>query len=147
MEAGKIEIKLLDKGFFKDTIIGYYEFDISYIYLMKDHSMLHKWIVLTNPESETFGEISGYLKLSITVAAEGDDQLPMTDDPNPDEMDIIQPPQVTPEYYQLYIRFFTAQKLVATDTNLSKNSIDAYFKMQYKTKSLKTKVLKQLEGG
>ena len=32
LEQGKIVIKLLDKGFYKDAIIGYYEFDISYFY-------------------------------------------------------------------------------------------------------------------
>lgn len=34
LENGKIEIKLMDKGFFKDVTLGYYEFDLSYIYLM-----------------------------------------------------------------------------------------------------------------
>lgn len=75
IEEGKIEIKLMDKGFFKDAIIGFYEFDLSYIYLMKDHAMLHKWVVMSNPESENFGEATGYVKLSITVAAEGDTQV------------------------------------------------------------------------
>jgi hypothetical protein len=28
----------MDKGFFKDALIGYYEFDLSYIYKMKDHA-------------------------------------------------------------------------------------------------------------
>jgi len=32
LENGKVEIKLLDKGFIKDALIGFYEFDISYIY-------------------------------------------------------------------------------------------------------------------
>lgn len=89
MEEGKIEIKLMDKGFFKDAIIGYYEFDLSYIYLMKDHALLHKWVVMSNPESENFGEATGYVKLSITIAAEGDTQVQIDDDPNPNEMDVI----------------------------------------------------------
>ena len=83
IESGKIEIKLLDKGFFKDAIIGYYEFDLSYIYLMKEHAMMHKWVVMSNPESENFGEATGYVKLSITIAAEGDTQIQIGDDPDP----------------------------------------------------------------
>ena len=75
MEGGKIEIKLLDKGFLKDAIIGYYEFDLSYIYLMNDHALLHKWIVMSNPESEEFGEVTGYLKLSVTISGESDTQV------------------------------------------------------------------------
>jgi hypothetical protein len=99
MESGKIEIKLLDKGFFKDAVIGFYEFDLSYIYLMKDHALMHKWIVMSNPESENFGEVTGYLKLSITICGEGDSQVAIETDPNPSEEDIIQPPQVKPEFY------------------------------------------------
>lgn len=59
---------MTDKGYFKNTMLGYYEFDLNYIYLMPKHAMLHKWIVMSNPESENFGEVTGYLKLSITVA-------------------------------------------------------------------------------
>lgn len=99
MESGKIEIRLLDKGFFKDAMIGFYEFDLSYIYLMKDHAMLHKWIVMSNPEGENFGEVTGYLKLSITICGEGDSQVAIGEDPNPGEDDIIQPPQIKPEFY------------------------------------------------
>mmetsp|Transcript_69380 Transcript_69380/g.96210 ORF Transcript_69380/g.96210 Transcript_69380/m.96210 type:complete len:190 (+) Transcript_69380:62-631(+) len=74
LENGKIEIRLLDKGFFKDALIGYYEFDLSYIYLMEKHSMMHKWIIMSNPESENFGEVTGNLKLSITIAGNDDSQ-------------------------------------------------------------------------
>jgi hypothetical protein len=40
---------------------------------MKDHSLMHKWLALSNPSSENFNEVSGYLKLSITIAATGDE--------------------------------------------------------------------------
>ncbi len=64
---------MMEKGFFKDAFIGYYEFDISYIYQMFDHSMLHKWIVLSNPEIENYGEVTAQLKLSITIFGDGDE--------------------------------------------------------------------------
>lgn len=89
LENGKIEIRLLDKGFFKDALIGYYEFDLSYIYLMDKHSMMHKWIIMSNPESENFGEVTGNLKLSITIAGNDDSQEQITDDPNPEKEDIL----------------------------------------------------------
>lgn len=38
-ESGKITIKLMDKGLFKDALIGLYEFDLSYIYLKEQHAM------------------------------------------------------------------------------------------------------------
>mmetsp|Transcript_2215 Transcript_2215/g.1544 ORF Transcript_2215/g.1544 Transcript_2215/m.1544 type:complete len:187 (-) Transcript_2215:4388-4948(-) len=74
LENGKIAIRLLDKGFFKDALIGYYEFDLSYIYLMDKHSLMHKWIIMSNPESENFGEVTGNLKISITIAGNDDNQ-------------------------------------------------------------------------
>ena len=56
---------MLDKGYFKHSVIGAYEFDVAYIYFMKDHSLLHRWIALSNPQSASFNEVTGYLKLSI----------------------------------------------------------------------------------
>ena len=69
---------------------------------------MHKWIVMSNPESEDFGEVTGFLKISITIAGSGDEQVPIEDDPNPTEEEFIQPPQITPEFYQLKVRFFAA---------------------------------------
>jgi hypothetical protein len=39
----------MHKGVFKDAMIGMYEFDVSYIYFMKEHTMFHKWIAMSNP--------------------------------------------------------------------------------------------------
>ena len=133
LEKGKIEIKLMDKGFFKDALIGYYEFDLNTIYLREDHALMHKWIVMSNPEGEEFGKVTAYLKLSITVCGAGDEQISIEDDPNPQEEDYLQPPQIQPEFYQLTCRFFTAQKLVPMDTALlGKPKIDAYTKLEHK---------------
>jgi hypothetical protein len=68
-------LRLLDKGFFKDALIGAYEFDITYIYFMDKHSLMHKWLALSNPASTNFTEVAGYLKLSITIAGSGDEQV------------------------------------------------------------------------
>ena len=108
LEKGTIELKLMDKGFFKDALIGFYQFDLSYIYLKDQHALQHKWIVMSNPESEDFGEVTGFLKISITIAGGGDEQVPIEDDPNPTQEDFIQPPQITPEFYQMKVRFFAA---------------------------------------
>ena len=108
LEKGTIEFKLMDKGFFKDALIGYYSFDLSYIYLKKDHALMHKWIVMTNPESEDFGEVTAFLKFSVTITGVGDEQVSIEDDPNPTEESFITPPSIQPEFYQLHVRFFAA---------------------------------------
>ena len=72
-EEGKIEIKLMDKGFLKNALIGQFDFDLSFIYFMKDHLLLHQWLALSNPNSENYSEITGYIKVSISVVCTGDE--------------------------------------------------------------------------
>ena len=74
-EEDKIVIKLLDKGFLKNSLIGMFDFDLSFIYNMKDHLMLHQWLALSNPNSENYSEITGYIKVSISIACTGDEQI------------------------------------------------------------------------
>ena len=65
----------MNKGFFKDDTIGIYEFDVSYIYFLDKHTLLNKWLALSNPEAKDMNEITGYLKLSISVIGPGDEQI------------------------------------------------------------------------
>jgi hypothetical protein len=51
IEEAKISVRMLDKGYFKQALVGHYEFDISWVYFQPKKSILHKWIVLSNPES------------------------------------------------------------------------------------------------
>lgn len=141
----------MDKGYFKDALIGVYEFDIAYIYFMKDHSLMHKWLAMSNPNSESFNEVTAYLKLSITVAATGDEQVQITEDTAAESAEdaIMMPPSIRPEYYQIHFRMFRAEKLPAMDTAIfgGKGSIDAYLLCKYMNKNLKTDVKLQKEGG
>jgi hypothetical protein len=41
---------------------------------------LHKWVALSNPESENFNEVAGYLKLSMSVSTVGDEQIQISED-------------------------------------------------------------------
>jgi hypothetical protein len=70
----------LNKGFLKDDLIGIYELELTQIYFGKDHVMMHQWLALSNPEGKDFNEITGYLKLSVSVAGPGDDQVQLTED-------------------------------------------------------------------
>jgi hypothetical protein len=81
----------------KDSLLGSFEFDVAYIYFMTDHSLLHKWIVLSNPLSENYDEVTGYMKLSISVSATGDKQISINEDSSPPETDsLLMPPQIKP---------------------------------------------------
>jgi hypothetical protein len=66
-DEAKISLKILDKGLLKNTQIGQFEFDMSFIYFKKDHALLHQWVAISDPNSENYSEITGYLKISINV--------------------------------------------------------------------------------
>ena len=107
-EDAKITISLQDKGFFKNSLIGLYEFDLSYIYFMKDHVLLHKWLAFSNPNSENYSEITGYLKLSINVTCTGDESVPIEEDDGPEDSNVLMPPSLNPKFFQVKFRFFQA---------------------------------------
>ena len=107
-EDGKITITLQDKGFFKNTVIGLYEFDLSFIYFMKNHVMLHKWLAFSNPNSENYSEVTGYLKLSINVTCTGDESVQIEDDDGPEDTNVLMPPSLNPKFFQVKLRFFEA---------------------------------------
>ncbi len=73
----------------RNALIGYYEFDFSYLYQQPKHALLHKWIIMSNPASENFGEVTAQLKISISICGEGDNQIDIEDDPHPEIEDTI----------------------------------------------------------
>lgn len=79
-EEGKIKLRLLDKGLFKNSMIGEFDFDVSAIYFKQDHALLHKWIALSDPYGENYNEITGYLKVSISVTCTGDEAIQIEED-------------------------------------------------------------------
>lgn len=74
-----VQIKLKNKGMFRDELIGEYAFDITTIYFRENHTLEHQWIALSNPESSNFSSVQGILRVSITVQAEGDEQINLQD--------------------------------------------------------------------
>ena len=92
-EDAQIVIRLLDKGIFKDNLIGIFEFNLSFVYLKKDHVLLHQWIAFSNPNSENYSKITGYLKVSISVACSGDEQVQIEEDDGVEGDDnVLMPP-------------------------------------------------------
>ena len=75
IEQETIAIKVMNKGIFRDEMIGMYEFDMTTVYFKDKHAIQHQWIALFNPEGEDFSEITGNLKISIAVQSPGDEQV------------------------------------------------------------------------
>lgn len=148
-ESGKITIRLMDKGLFKDALIGLYEFDLSYIYLKDKHVLEHKWLALNNPGADNFAEICGYVKVSISVAATGDEQVQIVEDTAMiEDTDVLMSPSLNPTFYQIKLRIFQGQDLPPMDAGvLAKPKIDAYVACKFKKKPYKTKTVTQNKGG
>ena len=143
-ESTKIMIKLMDKGMFKDCLIGEFEFDLSFIYLKPDHVMLHQWIALSNPHGDNWADISCYMKLSISVSVTGDEQVEIKEElQEPEDVKVIMSPALNPNFYQIKIRIFAGDQLPMMDADMGfmgKAKIDAYLKTEFKGKPFKTKV-------
>ena len=98
-ESGKIMLKLVDKGLFKDVLIGQFELDMSFIYLKDKHLLLHKWLAMSNPNGDDYAKIQCYMKVSIAVACEGDEQVQIEDDTGVEDTDIMMSPALNPKFY------------------------------------------------
>ena len=115
-EEGKIKLKMLDKGLFKNSMIGEFDFDVTQIYFKPDHALMHKWVALSDPYGDNYNEITGYIKICISVTCTGDEAIQMEDDEaEVEDTDVLMPPSLNPEFYQIKIRFFTAQELPIMD--------------------------------
>ena len=95
-----ITIKVMNKGLFRDEMIGTYEFDMTTVYFKDKHAILHQWIALFNPEGEDFSEITGNLKISIAVQGPGDEQVQLNDQGGPDNASdaVLMPAQIKKEF-------------------------------------------------
>ena len=48
----------MDKGMFKDKVIGKFDIDLSKIYKNSDdHAIMGQWVALSNPESQDYNAI------------------------------------------------------------------------------------------
>ena len=87
IEMETITIKVMNKGIFRDEMIGTYEFDMTTVYFKEKHAIQHQWLALYNPEGDDFSEITGNLKVSIAVQGPGDEQVQLNDQSGPDAAD------------------------------------------------------------
>ena len=84
-----ISIRVMNKGIFRDELVGMYEFDMTAVYFKEKHAIQHQWIALFNPEGEDFSDITGNLRISIAVQGPGDEQVQLNDQSGPDSIDQV----------------------------------------------------------
>lgn len=118
LQNGKLRIRVLDQQMFKNALIGVYEIDLSFIYFKDKHAIFNQWVGISNPTSKNFNELSGYLKISASVIAAGDEQVALMDGSSIDRTDkevMLLPPHISMHYYQLKFRLIKAEKLPKMD--------------------------------
>ena len=120
LDSSKIIIEVFDSSNSKKRkdYFGIYEFDLEYVYSMRNHSLNNHWLTLSNPESKDMTKIRGYLKLSISVLHDNDSRVELKSDP--ESTSCFVPSQVKVEYEQLSIYLIRAEELPDRDSLVAK---------------------------
>lgn len=76
MKIEQIKIKVYDHAYLlSNTLIGSTSLSVPTIYRADDHCYLHKWLGLVNYKGGYQQHLRGFMKLSINIYGDGDDQV------------------------------------------------------------------------
>ena len=148
LDSSKIIIEVFDSSNSRKRrdFFGIYEFDLEYIYSMKNHVLKNHWLALSNPESKDMTKIRGYLKLSISVLHDNDPRVELKS--NPDSINCFIPSQIKVEYRQLSIYLMKVEEVPDMDSTFALEKKDRpadpyvefnYFGMKISSKYVKNK--------
>ena len=156
----KLSIQVYDFNLIgENALIGQFEMDLSSIYFGKDHSVVHKWVALSNYKSK-MEEIKGFLKFSVNIVGPGDKQIEL-DDEKPDQITseggqfknsgkgnmnaatVLLPPQIQTKGWQMKIQLIKGEHLIKMDWG---GSIDCYLVFQFGNAQFVTEIIKDTEN-
>ena len=148
LDSSKIIIEVYDStnSKKKKDYFGISEFDLEYIYSMKDHSLNNHWLALSNPYSKDMTKIRGYLKLSISVLHDNDPRIELKS--VPDSTSCFFPSQIKVEYKQLTIYLIKAEELPDMDSVVKKKNknrqCDPFVEFQYFGLNIESKITQNI---
>lgn len=124
----------------KDSLVGSFELDVTYIYYQPMHSLVHKWIALSNPNSYDFQAIRGHLKIGVSVLTEGDEDVDLTVHQEEDfkDSDLLLPPQISLKPFQIKLSLIKADSLPQLDIH---GTIDAYCEINFAGNTVQSSVV------
>ena len=149
LDSSKILIEVYDSSLSSKSkdYFGIYEFDIEYIYSMKNHCLKNHWLVLSNPESNDMTKIRGYLKLSLSVLHNDDPRVELITDTQ--SIKCLIPSQIQIEYKQLSIYLIKAEELPDMDYLVKKKTknreCDPFVQIEYFGQKICSKVTKNIK--
>ena len=146
LENETLDVSIVSKGTFSNTLIGTVSFNISAIYFEPKRTIYHKWFILQN-KNEDFQKVKGYVKLSVNLSSDKDEKvelIPETfDDKAKGISDNIEiPPSVTIKTSQLKIDVLRAENFPKLDNFGA--GIDAFLEFSLGTMQLRTKTIPSL---
>ena len=140
IRAERICIQARDhKAILKDALLGLYEMDMTYLYLLPNHTMLHQWLILSNPECEDYSELKGYLKVSISVLHEDDKAIDLCQEEKGDRNETtMYPVHLKPKTMQIIVQVIKAEHLPVMDRG---GTLDAYCIVKFAGAESKTSII------
>jgi hypothetical protein len=109
--------------------------------------MQHMWVALSNPNSEDYSSVSGFVKISVSIHGAQDTPVLLAEDTN-DSENVIMPSAIKPQFKQLKLHFFMGEKLPKMDRaqkilgkEVKEGKMDAYFTTEINGKRLKTSII------
>ena len=147
LDSSKIIIEVYDSSNSKQRkdYYGIYEFDLEYIYSMKNHSLNNHWLALSNSESKDMTKIRGYLKLSISVLHDNDPRVELKS--NPESTNFFAPSQIKVEYKQLSIYLIRGEEMPDRESIKSKKTnkkCNPYVQFKYFGLTIESKASKNV---
>ena len=148
LDSSKIIIEVYDSSYSKKRkdYFGIYEFDLEYIYSMKNHCLSNHWLALSNPESKDIAKVKGYLKLSISVLHDNDPRVELKSDPQSTSCFVSS--EIKVEYSQLSIYLIKGEEFPDRDSMIEKKKdrqCDPYIEFKYFGLTVKSKVTKNIK--
>jgi len=148
LEQTKITIKLQEKGFLNNSLIGQVELDLTFIYNLENHTKQHSWMALINPDSEDFASIAAYLKISGSVYGVDDTPVELKMDENDDDDNCVMPASLKPKYTQLKMHIIKGENLPKLDFKMiGSGKMDAFVSAKIGGKTIKTQTKDTSKSG
>jgi hypothetical protein len=125
-----ITVTVLNKGFFKNEVIGRFSFQMSSIYFMEQHKQEHIWVGLENSDSDDFSQVKGMLKMSLSVRGPNDEQKTLKPQEGPETSGKLMLTSQTKQIFkQVRVRIFEARDLPLYGT--FSRSVEPFLKCFY----------------
>ncbi|XP_074642408.1 myoferlin-like [Tubulanus polymorphus] len=140
-----------------DALIGGFKCDIGMVYDEPQHTLMNKWLLLSDPD-DTMAGAKGYLKVMVTVMGPGDEapssKSVSQDDDEDIESNLLRPAGVQLRPATFVLRVFKAEDLPRMDSDFmqgmkkfvgmgddKKELVDPYVIFSFAGKEVRTKIM------